>query len=133
MNDDNSASNTDVPENELLDNERVLKGRGAISNPANRYHPHSSIDVDDGWSRDEVSSTVPTQLIAEQSKTIISSNKSPDIPFSKSINPYRGCEHGCVRPTHAYCLAISVNLFVLVPILTRINLRIVRSLSHVRF
>jgi DNA repair photolyase len=89
---DNFVPEIDVRENELLDN--------------NRYHPISLIDVDEGWSRDEALPTVPTKLIPEQSKTIISSNKSPDIPFNKSINPYRGCEHGCVycyaRPTHAY-------------------------------
>ncbi|MCP8687473.1 PA0069 family radical SAM protein [Marinobacterium sedimentorum] len=81
-----------------------LKGRGALSNPANRFAPsHSDIDpVEDG----EMPVRIATVQINERPKTIISRNQSPDVPFEQSINPYRGCEHGCIycfaRPSHAY-------------------------------
>ncbi|ANG62705.1 radical SAM protein [Marinobacterium aestuarii] len=81
-----------------------LKGRGALSNPANRFAPtRSDIDpVEDG----EMPARITTVQINERPKTIISRNKSPDVPFEQSINPYRGCEHGCIycfaRPSHAY-------------------------------
>jgi DNA repair photolyase len=86
-----------------------VKGRGAVSNPAGRFETRSVEAIDDGWSRaDEREEPVPfvTQVSPEPGKTIISRNDSPDVPFDQSINPYRGCEHGCVycyaRPTHAY-------------------------------
>jgi DNA repair photolyase len=81
-----------------------LKGRGALSNPANRFAPsRSDIDpVEDG----EMPARIATVQIDERPKTIISRNRSPDVPFEQSINPYRGCEHGCIycyaRPSHAY-------------------------------
>nr|WP_067298233.1 PA0069 family radical SAM protein [Marinobacterium profundum] len=81
-----------------------LKGRGALSNPANRFAPtRSDIDpVEDG----EMPVRIATVQISERPKTIISRNQSPDVPFEQSINPYRGCEHGCIycfaRPSHAY-------------------------------
>ncbi|WP_020680861.1 PA0069 family radical SAM protein [Marinobacterium rhizophilum] len=83
---------------------KPLKGRGALSNPANRFAPtRSEIDpVDDG----EMPARIATVQIEERPKTIISRNQSPDVPFEQSINPYRGCEHGCIycyaRPSHAY-------------------------------
>lgn len=105
------------------------KGRGALSSPPNRYDNRVIEAVDDGWQRatveapslarteagldsaddgralDEVPSVVTT-FTAERARTIISRNSSPDIPFDRSINAYRGCEHGCIycyaRPTHAY-------------------------------
>ncbi len=83
------------------------RGRGAISNPTGRYEPESRGDFDDGW--DTVEDAPPplrTELTGETARTIITFNRSPDIHFDRSINPYRGCEHGCVycfaRPTHAY-------------------------------
>ena len=85
---------------------RARKGRGALSNPDNRFSPHQYENVDDGWWRDEEPALIPTTIIEENVKTIISTNQSPDIPFDQSINPYRGCEHGCIycyaRPSHAY-------------------------------
>ena len=83
------------------------KGRGAISNPALRYSDTRVETFDDGWDAepDELP-PLPTVVRADPARTIIAHNSSPDVGFSQSINPYRGCEHGCVycfaRPTHAY-------------------------------
>ena len=83
------------------------KGRGAVSNAAGRYEPATRVAVDDGWgSGDEEAPPLETQYLRDSAKTIIARNDSPDIPFDRSVNPYRGCEHGCIycfaRPTHAY-------------------------------
>ena len=81
------------------------RGRGAVMNPTGRYDPTRE-GFDDGWSLEEELPAQPTELIVEKARTIITRNDSPDILFEKSINPYRGCEHGCsycfARPTHAY-------------------------------
>ena len=86
-----------------------VKGRGAVSNPAGRFETRTVDAIDDGWARpaeSEEPAPFVTQVSPEPGKTIISRNDSPDIPFDQSINPYRGCEHGCVycyaRPTHSY-------------------------------
>ncbi len=82
------------------------KGRGAITNPAGRFEHARSVAVDDGWSAPEKAPDVATEVRIDSSRTIIARNRSPDVPFEQSINPYKGCEHGCVycfaRPTHAY-------------------------------
>jgi len=82
-----------------------LKGRGALGNPDCRYHAHKHEAVDDGWARDEPP-PLQTTVTVETARTIISRNRSPDLPFEQSINAYRGCEHGCIycyaRPSHAY-------------------------------
>ncbi len=82
------------------------KGRGAISNPTGRYNVTRHERMDDGWETTDDPSAPTTQVFLETPRTIIARNQSPDIPFEQSINPYRGCEHGCVycyaRPTHAY-------------------------------
>lgn len=83
------------------------KGRGAISNPANRFFSTRSTREDDGWHSPEASTPrLKTCVTVQQSRRIISRNDSPDVPFEQSINPYQGCEHGCIycfaRPTHAY-------------------------------
>jgi len=85
----------------------ALKGRGALSNPAGRFELLRSDAVDDGWGEDPAPDTQPaTQLFADKTRNIIARNQSPDVPFDQSINPYKGCEHGCVycfaRPSHAY-------------------------------
>lgn len=86
--------------------ERVLKGRGATINPEGRFASTRQHAVDDGWFHEATPDSVATEVRAEAARTVISYNDSPDIPFSQSINPYRGCEHGCIycyaRPSHAY-------------------------------
>ncbi len=91
----------------MADSLPPIKGRGSLSNPYNRYQPKQVEAFHDGWDIEEDEpAPLKTTLIEERSRTIISSNSSPDIPFDFSINPYRGCEHGCVycyaRPSHAY-------------------------------
>jgi DNA repair photolyase len=86
------------------------KGRGATFNPENRFRREQREAVDDGWTAgaedDEALPPPKTIVRVQQARTIIARNDSPDIPFSQSINPYQGCEHGCVycyaRPSHAY-------------------------------
>jgi DNA repair photolyase len=86
------------------------KGRGAVSNLQGRYEVNGREDFDDGWVHDEDEDGAPssfkTQVTDEYARTILSRNASPDIPFNVSLNPYRGCEHGCIycfaRPTHSY-------------------------------
>ncbi|MHA1565436.1 MAG: PA0069 family radical SAM protein [Alphaproteobacteria bacterium] len=87
---------------------RNLKGRGANSNRSGRYEAASRQQSDDGWGRSPDDDLPPlrTTLTVDTTRTVITYNKSPDLGFDRSINPYRGCEHGCVycfaRPTHAY-------------------------------
>ncbi len=82
------------------------KGRGAATNRTNRFERLEKVAIHDGW--DHVDDLPPfrTEIRDEQAKSIIARNASPDIPFDRSINPYRGCEHGCIycfaRPSHAY-------------------------------
>jgi DNA repair photolyase len=90
-----------------MDRPDVRKGRGAASNPAGRFESTTSEAVDDGWGiLDEPLPRLPTTVSPEAARTIIARNQSPDIPFRQSINPYRGCEHGCIycyaRPSHAF-------------------------------
>ncbi len=84
----------------------VLKGRGATINPAGRFARTTHESVDDGWYQEAVPDSIATEVRPEAARSIISRNDSPDIPFTQSINPYRGCEHGCIycyaRPSHAY-------------------------------
>lgn len=82
------------------------KGRGATLSPDNRYSDVQVEAFDDGWYQDAQPDQFRTHLFTDTSKKIITYNNSPDISFDRSINPYKGCEHGCVycfaRPTHAY-------------------------------
>ncbi|MEO0380142.1 MAG: PA0069 family radical SAM protein [Pseudomonadota bacterium] len=85
---------------------QTAKGRGVLSNADSRYDAVTRHRLDDGWGRDEDLPTLRTDVRIERPRSIISYNRSPDLPFDRSINPYRGCEHGCVycfaRPSHAY-------------------------------
>ncbi|WP_336740555.1 PA0069 family radical SAM protein [Aureimonas altamirensis] len=82
------------------------RGRGAGVNPSGRFEPFSRASFDDGWNSLEELPPFKTEVQVEKPKTIITRNSSPDISFDRSINPYRGCEHGCIycfaRPSHAY-------------------------------
>jgi DNA repair photolyase len=84
----------------------ALKGRGSLSNPAGRFDRTGIEAVDDGWVREEAPESVATSVSPDRARGIITTNDSPDIGFDQSINPYRGCEHGCIycyaRPSHAY-------------------------------
>ena len=82
------------------------RGRGATFNPDGRFEPYVREAVDDGWEREEEPAPLRTEIAFERPRRIITRNESPDIGFDRSINPYRGCEHGCIycfaRPSHAY-------------------------------
>lgn len=81
------------------------KGRGAASNQVSRFEPYQRAELDDGWHQDMLP-PLRTHVITQTPRSVITRNASPDIAFDRSINPYRGCEHGCIycyaRPTHCY-------------------------------
>lgn len=82
------------------------RGRGAVTNASGRYEAEARVGFDDGWGSLDELPALKTEVTIEKPKSIITRNSSPDIGFDRSINPYRGCEHGCAycfaRPTHAY-------------------------------
>jgi len=83
------------------------RARGALSNPPDRFTSRHAVAEDDGWGNlDAPLPPLETLVRPEPARTVITRNDSPDVPFEQSINPYRGCEHGCVycfaRPAHAY-------------------------------
>ena len=85
----------------------LRRGRGAVSNPTGRFEAERALPFDDGWGSIEGDvAPLPTSVTPEQTRRAIVRNNSPDIGFDRSINPYKGCEHGCIycyaRPTHAY-------------------------------
>ena len=85
----------------------AAKGRGARSNASGRFEPETVEAFDDGWTGDDVEvAPLRTTLTPEHARTIIARNTSPDVGFDRSINPYKGCEHGCIycyaRPSHAF-------------------------------
>jgi DNA repair photolyase len=108
--DDESNNETQV----LRHMPQPRKGRGAVSNLQGRYEGLGRENFDDGWHQiddedgngDNGQAAWKTRVTLEQAKSILTRNSSPDIPFSVSLNPYRGCEHGCIycfaRPTHSY-------------------------------
>src|SRR3546814_1408631 len=99
--------------------ERPKQGCGAVSNASGLYEPFTRVAIDDGWGADGASPgsdgfceppglppAPPTEVIWDATRSILTRNSSPDVPFDRSINPYRGCEHGCIycfaRPSHAW-------------------------------
>ena len=89
------------------DRHQLEKGRGAVTNPAGRFEATTLTPEDDGWgSLDEPLQNPATTLTPEFPRHAITTNRSPDVPFEQSLNPYQGCEHGCIycfaRPAHAY-------------------------------
>jgi DNA repair photolyase len=99
------SRDADLARRELLDPDRV-RGRGAQSNRSGRFEKQTRERFDDGWDNVEPLPIFETVEHTERAKTIITTNESPDLPFERSINAYRGCEHGCsycyARPTHAF-------------------------------
>lgn len=89
------------------------RGRGAASNRAGRFERHQQMRVDDGWDMVEDQSVLRTEVTLEHPRSLINYVRSPDLPFDRSINPYRGCEHGCIycfaRPSHGF-LGLSAGL-----------------------
>lgn len=85
----------------------LRRGRGSTENPDGRFEKMSRDPIFDGWTDPEITGRpLKTTVTVENPKSIISRNTSPDLPFDRSINAYRGCEHGCIycfaRPTHSY-------------------------------
>ncbi|MFN4092050.1 MAG: PA0069 family radical SAM protein [Brevundimonas sp.] len=85
----------------------AVKGRGAKSNATGRFEATQAVNFDDGWTSDDADAApLRTTLTPEHARTIIAKNTSPDVGFDRSINPYKGCEHGCIycyaRPSHAW-------------------------------
>lgn len=107
-----AARNLPVPDPSLLDARR-RRGRGAPSNNGGRFEPVWREDADDGWEGLAHLDKFATQVTLEHPRRVITRNDSPDLSFEQSLNPYRGCEHGCIycyaRPTHA-CLGLSPGL-----------------------
>jgi DNA repair photolyase len=116
----------------------VSKGRGAVSNLQGRYEVNGREGFDDGWEAGVERGDAPrikTQVTDEVAKSILSRNASPDIPFKVSLNPYRGCEHGCIycfaRPTHSY-LGLSPGLDFETRLFAKVNAAelLRRELAH---
>jgi DNA repair photolyase len=99
------SRDADLARRELLSPDRI-RGRGAQSNRSGRFEKQTRESFDDGWSTVEPLPVFETVEHTERAKTIITANDSPDVNFERSINAYRGCEHGCsycfARPTHAF-------------------------------
>jgi DNA repair photolyase len=99
------SRDADLARRKLVDPSRN-RGRGAQSNVSGRFERQARVDFDDGWAVEEPLAPFETREHIERAKTIITKNQSPDVGFDRSINAYRGCEHGCAycfaRQTHAY-------------------------------
>ena len=100
------AANQHIEASGMRRDMRRVRGRASAINPAGRFEALSRTEEDDGWQSLEDLPPFKTEVQVEHARTVITRNQSPDISFDRSINPYRGCEHGCVycfaRPTHAY-------------------------------
>ena len=105
----------------------VNRSRGALNRPQGRFENSIREAFDDGWTpEDEALAPAQTTVVEERARSILSSNDSPDVPFDRSINPYRGCEHGCIycyaRPSHAW-LELSPGLDFETRLYAKINAR----------
>ena len=105
---------TDEAPSGVVKSRGAVKGRGAVSNATGRFETDVRKPFDDGWGTQDVPAPrLRTTVGVDASRSVISYNDSPDIPFDRSVNPYRGCEHGCVycyaRPTHTW-LGLSAGL-----------------------
>jgi DNA repair photolyase len=124
-------------EGPALDADR-LRGRGARSNRSSRFDTAGHVGFDDGWETLATLDAFKTEVSLERAKSIIARNDSPDISFEQSINPYRGCEHGCIycyaRPTHSY-LGHSAGLDFETRLYAKINAAEVleRELANLRY
>src|SRR6202165_2521429 len=100
------AGATPFPELAVAIERERRRGRGAQSNASGRFEAEARVAFDDGWQSLDELPPFKTTVTIDTSRKVIARNDSPDIGFDRSINPYRGCEHGCVycfaRPTHAY-------------------------------
>src|SRR6187200_1369607 len=100
------AGATPFPELDVAIERERRRGRGAQSNDSGRFEAEARVAFDDGWQSLEDLPPFKTTVGLDTSRKVIARNDSPDIGFDRSINPYRGCEHGCIycfaRPTHAY-------------------------------
>ncbi|MEY4871185.1 MAG: hypothetical protein RLZZ563_515 [Pseudomonadota bacterium] len=89
----------------LMPGQRV-RGRGVVSNGTGRFEPRRTEAAADGWDIPEEDRLIRTEVRVERARSALSYNRSPDLPFDRSVNPYRGCEHGCIycfaRPSHAF-------------------------------
>jgi DNA repair photolyase len=124
-----SAGETrDAQNGQMNEPPRALKGRGAASNPEGRFESIRHHAEDDGWQHAMLDETQPrprTEVTEERARSVISHNDSPDIHFSQALNPYRGCEHGCIycyaRPSHGY-LNLSAGLDFETKLFAKVNL-----------
>ena len=125
-----------------LNRKQFHKGRGAVSNPAGRFETARSEVVDDGWPSAETEefpdASPRTSFFPDQTKNLIATNTSPDIPFDQSINAYKGCEHGCVycfaRPTHAFLdLSPGLDFETKIFYKTDVVARLEEALDHPRY
>ncbi len=89
----------------LMPGQRV-RARGVVSNATGRFEPRRTEAAADGWEIPEEDRLIRTEVRLERARSALSYNRSPDLPFDRSVNPYRGCEHGCIycfaRPSHAF-------------------------------
>ena len=116
----------------------AIKGRGTAENPKNRFAARHTEPTDDGWGGGQAivdrGAAPPTRLFPDRTVNLIARNQSPDIPFDRSINPYKGCEHGCIycfaRPTHAYLdLSPGLDFETKIFYKTRVRERLAEALS----
>jgi DNA repair photolyase len=130
-----------MPDEATLPPQLRLRSRGAASNAAGRFEPTRRVLEADGWDRAaeaEEAATARTEVTLERPRSAMAKNSSPDIPFDRSVNPYRGCEHGCIycfaRPSHAY-LGLSPGLDFETRLIAKpgIGARLAREFSAKRY